>query len=226
VTVVENWGNLPLFPLNTVLFPGMLLPLRIFEERYKRMIDVCLEEKQPFGVVLIREGQEVGGCAVPYEVGTTATIQGVSRQDDGKMSIVTVGKDRFRLRKVHRDLPYLVGEAEPWPLREAVSQQAWEQVEPMRVLLHQYLQLLSQAQGHKIEIEEIPDDPATLALLVAVALQVPLAQKQSLLSQPTVPQMFVAERAILHREERLLKYMIDTQEEQWEGGFSGYLAKN
>jgi uncharacterized protein len=226
VTVVDNWENLPLFPLNTVLFPGMLLPLRIFEERYKRMIDVCLEEKQPFGVVLIREGHEVGGSAVPYEVGTTATIQGVSRQDDGKMSIVTVGKDRFRLRKVHRDLPYLVGEAEPWPLREAVSQQAWEQVEPMRVLLHQYLQLLSQAQGHKIEIEEIPDDPATLALLVAVALQVPLAQKQSLLSQPTVPQMFLAERAILQREEQLLKYMIDTQEEQWEGGFSGYLAKN
>ncbi|MCL7454657.1 MAG: LON peptidase substrate-binding domain-containing protein [Anaerolineae bacterium] len=226
MTVVDNWGNLPLFPLNTVLFPGMLLPLRIFEERYKRMIDLCLEEKQPFGVVLIREGEEVGGSAVPYEVGTTATIQGVSRQDDGKMSIVTVGKDRFRLRKVHRDLPYLVGEAEPWPLREAVSQQAWEQVEPMRVLLHQYLQLLSQAQGHKIEIEEIPDDPATLALLVAVALQVPLAQKQSLLSQPTVPQMFLAERAILHREERLLQYMIDTQEEQWEGGFSGYLAKN
>jgi len=223
---VDNWEDLPLFPLNTVLFPGMLLPLHIFEERYKLMINRCVEKKQPFGVVLLREGQEVGGDAVPHDVGTTAVIQGVSQLDDGRMNIVTVGRDRFRLRGVHHDEPYLVGEAEPWPLRDSMSAEAWEQVEPMRTQLRRYLWVLSKGQGHKIEIEEIPDDPSTLALLVAVALQVPVSQKQWLLAQPTVPQMFQAERAIIRREELLLQYIIETQEEQWEGGFSGYLARN
>lgn len=223
---MDNWEGLPLFPLNTVLFPGMLLPLHIFEERYKLMINRCVEKKQPFGVVLLREGQEVGGHAVPHDVGTTAVIQGVSKLDDGRMNIVTVGRDRFRLRKVRHDEPYLVGDAEPWPLREAMSAEAWEQVEPMRTLLRRYLGVLSKGQGHNIEIEEIPNDPSTLALLVAVALQVPIAQKQWLLAQPTVPQMFEAERAIIRREELLLQYIIETQETQWEGGFSGYLARN
>jgi Lon protease-like protein len=226
VVFVENWEDLPLFPLNTVLFPGMLLPLHIFEERYKLMINRCIEEEQPFGVVLLREGKEVGDLAVTYEVGTTAVIQGVSRLDDGRMNIVTVGKDRFRLRSVHRDLPYLAGEAEPWPLRDAVSEEAWQEAEPMRADLRRYLRLLSQAQGHKIEIEEIPDDPSTLALLVAVVLQVPIPQKQWLLGQPTVPHIFAAERALLQREELILDYIIETQEGQWEGGFSGYLAQN
>jgi Lon protease-like protein len=142
------------------------------------------------------------------------------------MNIVTVGRDRFRLRRVHHDQPYLVGEAEPWPLQEAMSAEAREQVEPMRALLRRYLRVLSKGQGHKIEIEEIPEDPSTLALLVAVALQVPISQKQWLLTQPTVPQMFMAERAIIRREEMLLSYIVETQESQWEGGFSGYLAKN
>ena len=70
----NQWSDLPLFPLNTVLFPGMVLPLHIFEERYKLMINHCLEEERPFGVLLIREGKEVGSGAVPYQVGTTTMI--------------------------------------------------------------------------------------------------------------------------------------------------------
>src|SRR5205814_5524803 len=84
-----------LFPLNTVLFPGMPLPLHIFEERYKLMIGRCLEEERPFGVVLIQSGPEVGGTAVPHRVGTTAHIAAVRRLDDGRMNLIAIGQERF-----------------------------------------------------------------------------------------------------------------------------------
>jgi Lon protease-like protein len=225
----DIWADLPLFLLNTVLFPGMVLPLHIFEDRYKLMIDRCLEEGRPFGVVLIREGKEVfdaGGKTVPYEVGTTAMIARTSRLDDGRMNIITIGSERFRIHGLRHDLPYLSGTAEPWPLLEATSEQAQEHVGPMRALFRQYLSLLVQAEGHRIGIEEMPTEARTLALLIAIALQVPVAQKQHLLAQASVVHMLRAERAIMRREQLLLHYVIRTQTEQWEGGFSGYLARN
>jgi Lon protease-like protein len=225
---VENsqWTDLPLFPLNTVLFPGMILPLHIFEERYKLMIQHCLDEERPFGVLLIREGKEAGGTAVPYAVGTTTLIASVTRMDTGRMNIITVGLERFRLQTLRQERPYLVGNAEPWPLTGAETEQAHVQVGPLRALLRQYLSLLALAQGHSIKIDEVPAEPRTLALLVAITLQLPMSEKQKLLVQPDVAQMMRAERAIMNREQLLLDHIAKTQSEQWEGGHSGYLAKN
>jgi Lon protease-like protein len=217
----SEWGDLPLFPLNTVLFPGMMLPLHIFEERYKLMINRCLEESRFFGVVLARAESDV-----PYKVGTTAVIAKASRLEEGRMHIVTVGSERFRLHDIRHDLPYLSGSAEPWPLIGAATEQAQDQVGPVRALFHQYLTLLAQAQGHRIEVEEVPSEPRILALLIAIALQLPMPQKQRLLHQPTVAYMLRAERAIMRREQLLLDYIIRTQAEQWEGGYSGLLAQN
>lgn len=101
--------DLPLFPLNVVLFPSMVLPLRIFEERYLKMIGKCLDEKSPFGVVLIKEGNEVGGPAVPVRVGTTAKILETARTDGGQLNILTRGDKRFEIESVVQTLPYLVG---------------------------------------------------------------------------------------------------------------------
>jgi Lon protease-like protein len=221
-----QWTDLPLFPLHTVLFPGMVLPLHIFEERYKLLVNRCLEKESPFGVLLIRRGQEVGGTPVPYEVGTTTMIAGVNRLEDGQMNIVTVGSERFRLRSLRHDRPYLVGDAEAWPLTGADAARALDQVGPVCALFRQYLSLLAQAEGHRIDIEEMPADPLTLALLIAITLQLPMPQKQHLLAQPTVPHLLLKERAIMRREQLLLHHMIRTQTQQWEGGHSGYLAKN
>jgi Lon protease-like protein len=220
------WSDLPLFPLNTVLFPGMVLPLRIFEDRYKLMIDHCLEKERPFGVVLIRRGQEVGDPAVPYEVGTTAVIAAATRLSNGRMNIATVGSERFHLLSVRHDLPYLVGKAEPWPLTGTETAQAWKRAEAVRTLFQEYRSLLAQVQGTEIEIEELPTDPQALALLVAIALQVPMDQKQNLLTQPTVVEILQAERVAMQRELLLLDYILRTQTEQWEGGHSGYLSRN
>jgi hypothetical protein len=111
-------------------------------------------------------------------------------------------------------------------LTDAPEGQTREQVEPVRALFRHYLDLLAQAEGHRIDIEEMPDEARILALLIAIALQIPMAQKQQLLAQATVADMLRAERAVLRREQLLLHYMIETQTKQWEGGFSGFLARN
>jgi Lon protease-like protein len=223
---MTRWADLPLFPLNTVLFPGMVLPLHIFEERYKLLAARCLQEERPFGVVLIREGRESGPNAVPYGVGTTALIASASRLQDGRMNLVTIGCERFRIRSLRYDQPYLAGEAEHWPLAEAVDVRTTKQAEPVGALFRQYLDLLVLAEGHRIEVEDMPTDARTLALLIAIALQIPMVQKQHLLGRATVADMLRAERTILRREQLLLHHVIQTQNEQWEGGFSGFLARN
>src|SRR5262245_26690023 len=104
--------DLPLFPLNAVLFPGAKLPLHIFEPRYRMMIGECIDNEQPFGVVLIREGPEVGGGARPYDVGVTARITEVERLEDGRFNIVCIGQDRFRIHQTSSERAYLLGDVE------------------------------------------------------------------------------------------------------------------
>ena len=101
---------LPLFPLNLVLFPGMPLPLHIFEERYKAMIGQCLDTEQPFGVLLIKEGLEVGEPADPFMIGTSARIVRVEQLDDGRMNMLTQGERRFQVMEITQKVPHLVGQ--------------------------------------------------------------------------------------------------------------------
>jgi Lon protease-like protein len=146
--------------------------------------------------------------------------------EEGRMNLVAIGSERFRLRAVRYDRPYLVGTAEPWPLTDAASEETLRLVEPVRALLRQYLGLLVQAQGHKISVDEVPTEPRTLALLIAIVLQLPMSRKQHLLAQPTVHDMLQEEQAMMRREQLILDYINRTQQEQWEGGSSGYLARN
>src|ERR1035437_897137 len=106
--------ELPLFPLNVVLFPGQTLPLHIFEPRYRTMIQRCIEQGQPFGVVLAREED-----ASPYTIGTAARITQIERLPDGRMNILTVGVERFILQNVYEgEDEYLIGDAIFYPFKE------------------------------------------------------------------------------------------------------------
>lgn len=96
----ERW--LPLFPLNTVLFPGGILPLRVFEARYVDMVRDCMRRDAPFGVVLIRSGQEVGAAAQPEDVGCLAHITNWDMQDFGVLLLRTEGGQRFRILELRR----------------------------------------------------------------------------------------------------------------------------
>src|SRR3569833_1046083 len=93
--------HIPLFPLNTVLFPGGILPLRIFEPRYMEMVSVCMKEQSGFGVCLILSGKEVGEAATTYDVGTFVRIIDWDQRDDGMLGITVQGEQRFRVLSSH-----------------------------------------------------------------------------------------------------------------------------
>ena len=105
----DGLTRLPLFPLNLVLFPGMDLPLHIFEERYRNMIGECLENDTPFGVVLIKEGPEVGAPAEPERIGTSTRILRSEILDQGRMNIMTKGQQRFEIEEIVQRVPHVVG---------------------------------------------------------------------------------------------------------------------
>ena len=96
--------TIPIFPLQTVLFPGSILPLKIFEVRYMDMAKACLRDSSPFGVCLIREGQEVGAPAVPEPIGCLARIAECDVEELGILKVVAEGLERFRIvsREVNR----------------------------------------------------------------------------------------------------------------------------
>ena len=197
--------ELPLFPLRAVLFPGQTLPLHIFEPRYRQMIADCLASDRTFGVVLIREGAEVGGPATPCEVGTTAIIQDVERLDDGRMNIVTVGHERFRLQAYDDGArPYLVGRVitYPWQEQDRVEQSL---VRAVQRRLERYVDLFAQASDSDFYVDLSFQHPSALAALAAVILQITPQQKQSLLEIPSVDELLHNMAQLLVQENRALQ---------------------
>lgn len=98
--------ELPMFPLGTVLVPHQLLPLQVFESRYRDLVEHCLATDRRFGVVLIERGSEVGGGDVRFDVGTVAQIGDYAHAPDGRYALATIGTDRFRVRQWLPDDPY------------------------------------------------------------------------------------------------------------------------
>jgi len=220
--------EMPLFPLNVVLFPGMMLPLHIFEQRYREMINRCVEEKLPFGVVLIQEGAEVGGYAKPHPVGTAVRIAKVERAADGTMNIAVVGTQRFRIVELDYSHSYLSAKVAQFPLVNGSTKVAVEMVQRVRPKIFEYVKLLSKASQTDLKLDRLPDEPATLAFLVAIALQVDNKEKQKLLAMAGVPEILDYERYLLAYEILLLRYMIETQSDlaEMSTGSTGYIFAN
>ncbi len=195
---------LPLFPLEqVVLFPGMPLPLRIFEERYKFMIGACQVTDQLFGVLLIRSGAEVGAPAIPERVGCTARMVRVDRLPDGQMTILTIGETRFRLLGQARVMPegYLVGdvqmladEASPTVSGELVSNVTGE--------LNKYERSAISMSGARPTDAppEPPKDPVRLSYRAASSLHIHPRERQHLLELDDVTQRLTEELKLLKRE--------------------------
>jgi Lon protease-like protein len=190
---------LALFPLHTVLFPGMPLPLHIFEERYKLMIGRCIEEERPFGVVLIQSGPEVGGPAVPHMVGTTAHIASVKRADDGRMNLIAIGQERFRIVEVVRHEPYLIARVESLGDEQPGAEAPPLAVE-VRAVLATYLSDLFALLEQPEEELEIPAEPSRLSMVAAAVMQISMSERQALLEMTDVCMRLQQEKEWLARE--------------------------
>jgi Lon protease-like protein len=198
--------ELPLFPLNVVLFPGMPLPLHIFEERYKEMIADCIRENRPFGVVLVEEG-ESGGSAQPVAIGCTAEIAQVQPLDQGRMFIMTVGRERFRIVRLEYGKPYLVGMVEPAPLNTADEE--WETLgtDELEPLVIEYLNKLARVGSVDVEPDQIPSDPEGLVYLAATLIQLPTEEKQTFLTIDRASELTRALGRVYRRELGLMRTM-------------------
>jgi Lon protease-like protein len=159
--------ELPLFPLNTVLCPGIALPLHIFEERYRELVRHCIDSSSPFGIVLIREGREVGTGAISFTgIGTVAEIRDAGRYEDGRYDLLVVGTRRFEIRRVLSGRrPYLMAEVDV--LDEEVGDEPTAHRLAMRATRRfvTYLELLQPRSGEtadeidvRVEVETADDD--------------------------------------------------------------------
>ena len=169
--------RVPIFPLNAVLFPGGLLPLRVFEARYMDMTRDCLKRDAPFGVCLIHEGAEVGAPAVPEGIGCLAKILECDMQQLGVLNLKTRGSQRFRILKREASTQGLISaDVELVPPEASVA--VPEKFAPCARLL----EMLVADQGKPIFAEPYAfDDAAWVGYRLTEILPVPLAAKQKLL---------------------------------------------
>ena len=204
----ERW--LPLFPLNTVLFPGASLPLQIFEERYKLMIQHCLDSDSKFGVVLIKAGSEVGDPAIPYSTGTVVHIVQVNRVEGGRMFVSVTGQQRFQIKDITQDRPYIAAQVELLQ-DEAEVHVSSPEMEALRQAVTRYLGLVLGLRGGWIRESELPSEPMALSYFIAGILQVGLPEKQALLEELSASKRLETELELLGREAETLKRRVASQ---------------
>ncbi|MED5392879.1 MAG: LON peptidase substrate-binding domain-containing protein [Actinomycetota bacterium] len=173
--------RLPMFPLGTVLFPSGLLPLHLFEERYRRMIVDLLEGDREFGVVLIRRGSEVGGGDERCDVGTRARVLEAHEAADGCWSVVAVGLQRLYVHRWLPDDPYPWAEVRPLPdvSDRPVAEVTYRRVEgALRRLLGGLTELGEPVADMTFEVA---DDPALGTLQLAALAPITVHDRQRLL---------------------------------------------
>lgn len=179
----DGLTTLPLFPLNLVLFPGMDLPLHIFEQRYRDMIGECLDKDAPFGVVLIKEGVEVGDPADPERIGTSTRILSSEILDQGRMNILTRGERRFEIEEIIQRVPHIVGRVRF--LVELEGEGCAELVPQINDAYVTLVQNLTALTGGYTSRVSVPENPVALSYAIAANLDLEPHLRQSLLVTET-----------------------------------------
>lgn len=212
-------ARLPLFPLSTVLYPGLVLPLHIFEARYRTLMadltadldegafdESMLGDDAPaFGVITIRSGRESGTTEAPmlHEIGCAAALRQVERRPDGRFDLLTSGTRRFRIHDLDTTGPYLVAEVEYLPEEIGTAPPALRTA--VRDAYVAYRDQLIDVAGQAPRVRGTPpSDPTVLSYLVAAAMMLELTEKQRLLEAQDTGERLRAELALLRRERGIL----------------------
>jgi Lon protease-like protein len=212
LVVVDD--ELPMFPLNTVLFPGMTMELHVFEDRYRALVHHLLtipdRSQRLFGVVAIREGYEVGSHGVQslHRVGCVAQMTTVVPAEDGRFDIEIVGRDRFRLQAVDTSAAYLVGQVEtmsdasdPSAGPRRTSDEATRAAETFAV----YRDRLSELRGAEVLDVELPTDPVFLSYTLAATCLLTLRERQALLETGSADERLIMLRHAMREEMRAMR---------------------
>ena len=218
--------QLPYFPLHTVVFPHLPLPIHVFEERYRAMAtDVMADGSRYAGrfvVSMITDGPEVGGIASTHGIGTICEVRSAERFPDGRWVLLTVGVGRARLGEIDRSGAYALVEVDP--VDELVGEGADEMLGPAQRALDQYVATVKRfvvrtasvgneslettrvaaSLDQMLKPIQLPDDPVAASYAIGGVIQIELARKQQLLELPDAASRLRAELALLRREARLL----------------------
>lgn len=218
--------RIPLFPLSTVLFPGLILPLHIFEPRYRGLVQRLMDEPdgspREFGVVAIREGHEVGAGEARdlHPVGCVADLREVEPYDDGRFDITTVGIRRFRIVSLDTSEPLWTAEVED------LAEELGAEPDDLDLLVHavvrEFARYRAALAGAPAELDDqarsgleaddgngngtaMPTEPGVLSYAVAAAMILATGDKQQLLAAPNVAARLREERRLLAHERALIR---------------------
>lgn len=212
----EKAFEIPLFPIDVVLFPGMALPVHIFERRYREMMRSCLESTLTFGVVLAHEPNRDSSSVdpndqMPARVGTIARISDYERLPDGCYNLLATGTERFEILELRRDKPYSTGLVRV--LRDdadfadpaRLSALAMAARCALRTYLRTMLRLLGSGDCHI----PIPQDPTELSYLIGMCLTCEDCDKQVLLETRSLDQRLAHGTQLLREETMALERQIE-----------------
>ena len=213
--------KLPIFPLHTVLFPGTPIQLHIFEERYIQMVQDCLESDGHFAVALIEKGREaLGPLARPFELGCSAVIREIEPLDDGRMLVVAQGVERVRIGEIISTQPYMTASVEVQPVHGVQDPRIDAASAGLFPLIQRYLELVAAEAAGELSSFQLPDEPTALAYLSGSLMQIPLAEKQSLLALESAGELISTTKQTLRREIALQCAMKDRNPVDAYGSFS------
>lgn len=202
----EASQRLPLFPLSTPLFPGMALPLHIFESRYRQLLRDQASSDPIFGVVLTKSGREVGDQAEIFDIGTSASLLGLRQHDDGRADIAVRGGRRFRVIDTDRSGPYLVATVE-WivdPDDNVFDEQLVTLADQTRTAMLRLVASAASAGNMPVPELSLPENPVDLGYLLSRTLWLNTWERQELLESSTSRERLERLRAIIRREHLLL----------------------
>jgi len=202
-------AEVPLFPLNAVVFPGVVTPLHIFEERYRALVRELLDIESTFdrvfGVIAIREGYEVGdfGMQSAHRVGTLVQLTEVEAYDDGRFDIEVIGRQRLRVIESDNSGAFLRGEVELIP--DSDEPDAVAEARQALATFETYRLQLSDLRGGPVLAGELPHDPAYLSYALASTCLLTLPQRQALLEADDARTRLGMLRRTLHEEMRAMR---------------------
>jgi uncharacterized protein len=198
---------LPLFPLNVVAFPGMTVPLHVFEDRYRAMVRHLLEVPDPadrlFGIVAIREGYEVGNhhAHSMYRTGCLMQLTEAEQYDDGRFDVAAVGRGRVRVVGTDAGGPFVRAEVEHLDVAdEELSPETAREAARALALFGDYRSAVSALRGDEVMTGPLPRDPQMLSYVLAATCALTLPERQQLLESPSSAERLGLLRRLMRRE--------------------------